>query len=134
MNAYLMITAAEPYDPDRSIQKVHIDNKNTFSKEDRFFAVVSSPLWHRKEDLSIRIMDEAELPALDDMTVAKELFCFVKVTMLMAEAVIPVACGSGNRLNKCNTTRFYRLHFHLALPGSSVCSCPSHLSGSVITI
>lgn len=105
---HLIIIAIKPYYPDWFLLKINIDNKNTALKKYRLFTVMTFFLRNRKENLSIRIMNQTKLSSLYCMTFTKNLFRFIKVTVFIIQSIIPLTRGSLNRLNICNSISLYR--------------------------
>ena len=64
MDAHPVIAAIEFYDPDRALWKIHVDDKDPSFIKYRPFAVMPFRLRNGKKDLSVGIMDKAELSPL----------------------------------------------------------------------
>ena len=93
VNVSMMIPAVKSYDPDHSLCKVNIEKIDIVLKEDRPLTVMPFRLRQRNEYLPIRIMNKADLSSVYRMPVMKELFCFIKIAVLIVNAKIPLVCS-----------------------------------------
>ena len=115
MGAQRMILAAKTENSDQFSRKIHIEDIDAVFIEYGAFAIMVLRFRQREKHFSVGIMNQAELSALYDPAKPKEFLCFVKISLWVIDAVIPLGGIPGKRTNPPNPLRFNCFHFGFSL-------------------